>query len=76
MFVSKILHAIASCLVGPVLSALSLGLVGTLLSMSGRNARFLSVGNAVAAGSMGIVGYYFSNQAYFSLPLHLPFLHF
>ena len=47
----------------------SLGLVGyTLLSVRlGRNARYLSLGNAIAAGVMGGVGYNFSSQAIFFL---------
>ena len=63
------LHAIASCLAGPVLAAISLGLVGhTLLgSRLGRNVRFLSLGNAIAAGLMGGVAHYYSNQAIFFL---------
>jgi MFS family permease len=67
--VAKVLHAIASCLLGPALAAISLGLVGhDLLSVRlGRNARFLSLGNAIAAGAMGGFGYYFSNRAIFLL---------
>jgi len=66
---AKLLHAIASCLAGPVLAAISLGLVGhTLLGLRlGRNARFLSLGNAIAAGLMGGVAYYYSDQAIFFL---------
>jgi MFS family permease len=66
---AKVLHAIASCLAGPVLAAISLGLVGhTLLgSRLGRNARFLSLGNAIAAGLMGGVASYYSTQAIFFL---------
>jgi len=66
---AKLLHAIASCLAGPVLAAISLGLVGHVLlgSRLGRNARFLSLGNSVAAGVIGGVVYYFSNQAIFFL---------
>jgi MFS family permease len=75
---AKLLHAIASCLAGPVLAAISLGLVGHVLlgSRLGRNARFLSLGNAIAAGVMGGVAYYFSNQAIFFLTaaLGLPAL--
>src|SRR5215204_6445197 len=69
VLVAKVLHAIASCLAGPVLAAISLGLVGhTLLSTRlGRNSRFLSLGNAIAAGLMGGVAHYFSNQAIFLL---------
>jgi MFS family permease len=75
VLVAKVLHAIASCLVGPVLSAISLGLVGyNLLSIRlGRNARFLSLGNAIAAGLMGSVGYYLSNQAIFFVTAALAF---
>jgi MFS family permease len=64
VLVAKVLHAIASCLAGPVLGAISLGLVGhTMLSIRlARNARFLSLGNAITAGLMGGVAYYFSNQ--------------
>jgi MFS family permease len=67
--VAKILHAAASCMLGPTISAISLGLVGhALLSVRlGRNARFLSLGNAIAAGFMGGVGYAISNQAIFLL---------
>lgn len=66
---AKVLHALASCLAGPVLAAISLGLVGhTLLaSRLGRNVRFLSLGNAIAAGLMGGVAHYYSNQAIFFL---------
>ena len=66
---AKLLHAAASCLLGPALAAMSLGLVGyALLSERlGRNTRYLSLGNAIAAGVMGGVGYYFSNQAIFFL---------
>ena len=69
VLVAKLLHALASCLSGPVLAAISLGLVGhALLSTRlGRNARFLSLGNAIAAGLMGVVAYYYSNQAIFLL---------
>jgi MFS family permease len=75
VLVAKVLHAIASCLAGPVLAAISLGLVGhSLLSVRlGRNARFLSLGNAIAAGMMGGAAYYFSNQAIFFLTAALAF---
>jgi MFS family permease len=66
---AKVLHAIASCLAGPVLAAISLGLVGhsLLAGRLGRNARFLSLGNAMAAALMGGVAYYYTNQAIFFL---------
>ncbi|MGH6849953.1 MAG: MFS transporter [Methylocella sp.] len=69
VIVAKVLHAIASCLLGPALAAISLGLVGhdLLSERLGRNACFLSLGNAIAAGAMGGFGYYFSNRAIFFL---------
>ena len=67
--VAKVLHAIASSLTGPVLAAISLGLVGhaAFSVRLGRNARYLSLGNAIAAGAMGALAYYFSNRAIFFL---------
>ena len=49
------LHAAASCVLGPAIAAISLGLVGPLAigERLGRNARFASLGNAVAAAVMG-----------------------
>jgi MFS family permease len=69
VLVAKLLHAIASCLAGPLLAAISLGLVGhALLGLRlGRNVRFLSLGNAIAAGLMGGVAHYYSNHAIFLL---------
>ena len=66
---AKVLHAVASSLLGPTLVAMSLGLVGyTLFSIRlGRNVRFLSLGNAIAAGVAGGIAYYYSNQAIFFL---------
>jgi MFS family permease len=67
VIVAKILHALASCLLGPTLVAISLGLVGyaSFSRRLGRNARFLSFGNAIAAGIAGGLAYYYSNQAIF-----------
>jgi predicted MFS family arabinose efflux permease len=74
--VAKLLHAAASCLLGPVVAAISLGLVGygALSQRLGRNARYLSLGNAVAAVIMGGIGYIASNQAifFFTAALALP----
>jgi len=69
MVAAKVLHAIASSLLGPTLVAMSLGLVGhALFSIRlGRNVRFLSLGNAIAAGVAGGIAYYYSNQAIFFL---------
>jgi MFS family permease len=66
---ARVLHAGASCVLGPVIAAISLGLVGhcALGARLGRNARFASIGNGVAAAAMGLCGYLVSNQAVFFL---------
>ncbi len=66
---ARVLHAGASCLLGPVIAAISLGLVGhaALGVRLGRNARFASIGNGVTAAVMGACGYLVSNQAVFFL---------
>jgi len=66
---ARVLHAGASCALGPVIAAISLGLVGhaALGARLGRNARFASIGNGFAAAAMGIAGYLVSNQAVFFL---------
>ena len=58
------LHALASCVLGPAIAAISLGLVGPLAigERLGRNARFASLGNGSAAALMGATGYLLSNQ--------------
>jgi hypothetical protein len=50
-----------------VIAAISLGLVGprAIGERLGRNARFASLGNGVAAGVMGLVGYLLSSRAVF-----------
>jgi MFS family permease len=66
---ARVLHATASCVLGPVIAALSLGLVGhaALGERLGRNARFASLGSGIAAAAMGACGYLVSNQAVFFL---------
>ena len=61
------LHALASCVLGPAIAAISLGLVGPLAigERLGRNARFASLGNGAAAALMGACGYYISNRSVF-----------
>jgi MFS family permease len=61
------LHAAASCVLGPAIAAISLGLVGhaAIGERFGRNARFASIGNGLSAAVMGACGYYFSAQAVF-----------
>ena len=61
------LHALASCVLGPAIAAISLGLVGPLAigERLGRNARFASLGNGSAAALMGATGYLLSNRSVF-----------
>ena len=61
------LHALASCVLGPAIAAISLGLVGPLAigERLGRNARFASLGNGSAAALMGACGYLLSSRSVF-----------
>jgi MFS family permease len=61
------LHALASCVLGPAIAAISLGLVGPLAigERLGRNARFASLGNGFAAALMGACGYLLSSRSVF-----------
>ena len=61
------LHALASCVLGPAIAAISLGLVGPLAigERLGRNARFASLGNGSAAALMGACGYFVSSRSVF-----------
>ena len=61
------LHAAASCVLGPAIAAISLGLVGPLAigERFGRNARYASLGNGVAAAVMGTAGYLLSSRSVF-----------
>jgi MFS family permease len=61
------LHAAASCVLGPAIAAISLGLVGPFAigERLGRNARYASLGNGVAAAVMGTCGYYLSSRSVF-----------
>ncbi len=63
----SVLHALASCVLGPAMAAISLGLVGHAVigERLGRNARFASVGNGLAAAAMGACGYLLSARAVF-----------
>jgi predicted MFS family arabinose efflux permease len=61
------MHALASCVLGPAIAAISLGLVGPLAigERLGRNARFASLGNGSAAALMGACGYLLSSRSVF-----------
>jgi len=61
------LQAAASCVLGPAIAAISLGLVGhaAIGERFGRNARFASIGAGLSAGVMGACGYFFSARSVF-----------
>jgi MFS family permease len=67
VLVSQVLHSAGSCVLGPAIAAISLGLVGYagISARLGRNARYASIGNGLSAAAMGAVGYYWTNQGVF-----------
>jgi MFS family permease len=69
VYIAEILHAFASCMLGPAIAAISLAIAGphALGLRLGRNARYASIGNAVGAALMGACGYYLSNRSIFFL---------
>lgn len=64
---AEILHSLASCIMGPIIATISLGLVGraAIGERLGRNACFASLGNGLAAAVMGAVGRLISTRAVF-----------
>jgi MFS family permease len=70
---AAILHAAASCVLGPSIAAISLGLVGhfAVSERLGRNARFASIGSGLAAAGMGAAGYLISNRSVFLVTVAL-----
>src|SRR3981189_2450087 len=72
---AAILHALASCVLGPAIAAISLGLVGPLAigERLGRNAPFASLGNGSAAALMGACGYLLSSRSVFLVTFILAF---
>jgi len=69
VLVAQILHGFASCVITPAIAAISLHLAGHagLGERLGRNARFASIGNGLAAAVMGATGAYFSSRLVFLL---------
>jgi len=67
ILLAKLLHVTSSSVLGPAISAITLGLVGhaAVGPRLGRNARFGSIGNGIAAGAMGAIGFAISPQAVF-----------
>jgi MFS family permease len=64
---AAVLHSCASCVLGPAIAAISLGLVGhaAVSERLGRNARFAAGGVVVSAAAMGACGYFLSARAVF-----------
>jgi MFS family permease len=69
VLVAQMLHGFASCVITPAIAAISLHLAGhaALGERLGRNARFASIGNGLAAAVMGATGAYFSSRFVFIL---------
>jgi MFS family permease len=64
---AAVTHAAASCILGPAIAAITLGLVGydAISKRLGRNASLAAIGAGLAAAGMGVWGYLFSAQAVF-----------
>ncbi|HWX49563.1 MAG TPA: MFS transporter [Roseomonas sp.] len=69
VYAAELLHGFASCVLVPALAAISLALVGrkALSDRLGRNGRFSALGNAAAAGMLGLAGAYVSIASVFWL---------
>ncbi|HEY2183807.1 MAG TPA: MFS transporter [Xanthobacteraceae bacterium] len=65
--VASVVQALAGCVLGPAIAAISLGLVGHdgLGERLGRNARFASLGTGFGAAAMGASGYLLGDRAVF-----------
>ena len=64
---AQVIHAIGSCILTPAIAALTLALCGHagFSEQLGSNARYASIGNAMAAAFLGALAYYISNRAVF-----------
>jgi MFS family permease len=69
VLIAQMLHGFASCVITPAIAAISLRLAGhaALGERLGRNARYASIGNGLAAAVMGVTGAYFSSRFVFLL---------
>jgi MFS family permease len=78
VYLALAVQGLASSLIGPGIAAISLALVGqaALSERIGRNARFASIGNGLAAAAMGTAGSYLPALSVFlmSAVLTLPAL--
>ena len=69
VWASQILHAATSGILTPAIAALTLALCGhdAFSARLGVNARYMSLGNAIGAGLLGVVASTLSNRAVFAL---------
>ncbi len=69
VLVALVLHGFSSCVITPAIAAISLHLAGhaALGERLGRNARYASIGNGMAAAAMGATGAYLSSRFVFFL---------
>ena len=71
VMLAEVSHAFASCMLGPAIAAISLALAGRAAGAAGerlgRNVRFASIGNGMAAGLMAVVGSALGARAVFLL---------
>jgi MFS family permease len=69
VLIAQMLHGFASCVMTPAIAAISLHMAGhaALGERLGRNARYASIGNGMAAAVMGATGAYFSSRFVFLL---------
>ncbi len=67
VWTALIVHSIGSCILGPAIAALTLALCGQAAfgERIGTNARYASLGSALAAALFGALAYSFSNRAVF-----------
>jgi len=64
---AQVVHSVASCILTPAIAALTLALCGhdAFSERLGINARYASLGNALAAALLGAAAYYVSERAVF-----------
>ncbi|HUD59806.1 MAG TPA: MFS transporter [Acetobacteraceae bacterium] len=78
VWAAQVTHAIGSCIMTPAIAALTLALCGHagFSERLGINARYASIGDALAAGLLGALAYYISSRAVFiaAMLLVLPAL--
>jgi MFS family permease len=69
IWTAQVLHALASCILTPAVAAITLSLCGHAAygERLGLNARYASIGNALAAGGLGACAFYFNERSVFAV---------